>query len=89
MPNCAQVHVAVGFVHEFAHQIFHVAADVTGLAELGRVRFDEWHLDQIGDVFDEIGFSHAGRADQDHVLFRVLRFFRARARLLSRAGADN
>jgi len=29
-----KVHVAVGLVHQLAHEILHVASDVTGLAEL-------------------------------------------------------
>src|SRR6202040_3466999 len=45
-----EVHVTVGFVHQLAYQIFHVTTDITGLAKLGRVRFDERHFDQISDV---------------------------------------
>ena len=44
-PELGEVHIAVGFVHQLAHEIFHVAANVPGLAELGRVRFHERHLD--------------------------------------------
>ena len=75
-PELRQVHVAVGFVHQLAHQIFHIAANVTGLAELGRVRFHERDLDQIGDVFDQVGLSDAGRSDQNHILFGVLKQLR-------------
>ena len=77
MPNCAQVDVAVRFLHQLAHEIFHVAADVTGLAELRRVRFHKRNLDQLGDVLDEIGFSDAGRPDENDVLFRVFGLFGA------------
>ena len=69
--------IAVGFLHELPHEIFHVAADVAGLAKFRRVRFDERHLDQIRDVFDQVGFSDAGRADEDDVLFRVFGFLGA------------
>ena len=75
-PELRQVHVAVGFVHQLAHQIFHIAANVTGLAELRRVRFHERDLDQIGDVLDQIRFSDAGRSDQNHILFGVLELLR-------------
>ncbi len=66
-----EVYVAIGFVYQLAHQIFHVTTDVTGLAKLGRVRFHERHFDQIRDMLDQISFPDAGRSDQDHVLFGV------------------
>ena len=78
MPNCASCDVAIGFVHQFAHEIFDVAAHIAGLAELRRVRFDERNFDQIRDMFDQIGFPDAGRSHQDDVLLGVFRFFRAR-----------
>ena len=84
-----EVDVAIGLLHQLAHEIFHVAADVAGLAEFGRVRLDERHLDQLRDVFDQVGFPDAGRPDQNDVLLRVFRFVRARRRLPFRAGADN
>ena len=57
-----ELHVAIGLVHQFAHEILDVAADVTGLAELRRVRLHERNFDQLRDVLDQIGFSDAGRA---------------------------
>jgi hypothetical protein len=54
--------VAIGLVDEVAHEILDVAAHVTGLAELRRVRLDERHADQIRDVFDEIRFPDTSRA---------------------------
>ena len=64
-------------MHQLAHQILHVATDVTGLAELRRVRLYKRHLDQIGDVFDQIRFADARRSDQDHVLLHVFNFLSA------------
>ena len=71
-----EVQITIGFVHQFAHQIFHIAADITGLAELSRVRLHKGHLDQIGDVFDQICFADPGRPDQDHVLLDVFDLLR-------------
>ena len=64
-------------MHQFAHQVFDITADVTGLAELCRVRFHKRHLDQIGNMFDQVRFADTGRADQDHVLLDVFNFLRA------------
>jgi hypothetical protein len=64
-------------VHQLAHQIFDVTADVTGLAELCRVRFHKRHLDQVGDVFDQIRFADACRSNEDHVLLNVFNFLSA------------
>ena len=77
IPNCARLNVAVGFLHQFPHEIFDVAADITRLAEFRRVRFHKRNFDQLRDVFDQIGFTDAGRADQDHILLRVFGFLRA------------
>ncbi len=63
--------VAVRLGDQLAHQVFDVAADVTRFAELRRVRLHERHPDQLGDVLDEVGFSDAGRADENDVLFGV------------------
>ena len=67
------INVAIGFMHQLAHQIFHVATDVTGLAELCRIRLHERHLDQIGDVFDQIRFSDSSRADENDILLGIFR----------------
>ena len=45
-----ELHVAVGAVNEFAHEVFDVAADVAGFAELGGVGLHERHADQVGDA---------------------------------------
>ena len=76
-PELREVDVAIRLVDQLTHEIFHVAAHVAGLAELRRVRLYKRHLDKIGDVFDQIRFPNAGRADQDYVLFRVLDFLGA------------
>jgi len=64
-------------VYQLAHQILHVATNVTGLAELRRVRFHKRHLDQIRDVFDQICFADTRRSNQDHVLLDVFNFLSA------------
>ena len=43
-------------MHEVAHEIFDVAADIARLAKLGRIRLDEGNPNQIGDMFDQIVF---------------------------------
>ena len=80
-----EANVAVGFLHQLAHEILNVAADVTRLAEFRRVCLDERHLDQIGNVFDQVSFSDAGRSDQNHILLCVLSFFSARRVFLLQA----
>ena len=41
-----QLDVAIRLMDQFAHEIFHVAADVSGFGELGGVGLDERHPDQ-------------------------------------------
>ena len=72
-----EANIAIGLMHQLSDEILDVAADITGLAELGRVRLHEGNFNQIGNVLDEVGFSDTGRADEDNVLFRVLGFFGA------------
>ena len=64
-------HVTIRFLDEFPNKILDIAADVAGLAKLGRVCLDERHLDQIRDVFDEVGFSDPGRPNEDDVLLCI------------------
>ena len=84
-----EVHVAVGLLHQFAHQVFDVAADVSCLAELRRVRFDEGHLDQISDVLDQVGFADPGGPDQYDVLLGCIRFLARDPRSSFPAGGGN
>ena len=70
-------HVAVGAAQQFPHQVLHVAADVARLGKFRRVALDERHADQIRDAADQIGFAHAGRADENDVLLGVIRRFLA------------
>ena len=72
-------HIAVGLLHQLAHEIIDIAADIAGLAEFRGVGFDERHANQIGDMFDEIGFADTGRAGDEHILLGV--FERRRAGL--------
>ncbi len=69
-----QIDVAIGPLHQLAHQVLDVAANVAGLAEFCRVGLDEWNADQFRDVLDEVGLSDAGRAQEDDVLLRVFGF---------------
>ena len=67
------LHVAIGATHQFAHEIFHVAADVASLGKLCCVTLHERHADQVGHTADEIRFAHARGADEDDVLLGVIR----------------
>ena len=80
--------VAPGLLHEFPHQVLHIAAHITGLAEFRRVGFDERDADEFGDVADEVGFADAGRAGDDDVLLGVFdrRGLAARRALAQEAG---
>src|SRR5271165_822136 len=56
--------ISIRFLDESAHKVLHIAAHIAGFTEFRCVRFNERNADQIGNVFDEICFSHAGRAQQ-------------------------
>ena len=57
---------------KLADQVFHVAADVAGLAELGGVCLDKGDADQVRNVPDEVGLADASGTNQDNVLLCVL-----------------
>ena len=63
--------VAIGLLHQFTHQVLDITTHVACLAEFCRVGLDERDTDQFRDVSHEIGFAHAGRAGDDHVLFGI------------------
>ena len=63
-------------MHQLAHQIFYIAADVACLAELGRVGFHKRHFDQVRDVLDQVCFAHTGWADQNHILLDIFYLLR-------------
>ncbi len=63
--------VAVRLVHQLPHQVFNVAADIAGLAELGRVGLDEGDPDLLGDELDDVGLADAGGPDKEQVALDV------------------
>jgi hypothetical protein len=60
--------VVVGGVHQVPHQVFHVPAHISRLAEFGGVPLDKGHPQLVGDELDEVGFAHPGGADEDDVV---------------------
>ena len=61
--------VAIGLGDEVTHEVIHIRADVAGFAEFRRIRFHKGHADEIRDVFDKVGLSNPGGADDDDILF--------------------
>lgn len=66
-----QRRVSVGFMNQFANEVFHISADIARFAEFCRVGFNERDADQIRDMLDQVSLAYSGRADQDDVLLRV------------------
>ena len=66
---------------KLADQVFHVAADVAGLAEFGGVCLDKGDADQVRNVPDEVGLADASGTNQDNVLLY-------RSRLASSAASE-
>jgi hypothetical protein len=60
-----QPHADLG---EVADDAVHVATDVAHLCELGRLDFDERRAQEQRHAPRDLGFAHAGGADQDQVL---------------------
>src|SRR5690606_31896897 len=58
-------------LHEVAHEVLDITADVAGLRELGRVGLHERHADEPGEVADEEGLADAGGAEQEEVRLLV------------------
>ena len=72
MPYWASSTSPFGELHEVAHQVLDVAADVAGLGELGGVGLDERHADEFGDAAHQVRLAHAGGAEQQDVLLGVI-----------------
>ena len=64
--------IAIRLLHQLAHEIVDIAAHIAGLAEFGGVGFDKRNADQLRDMANEVGFPHAGRSGDDHILFGIL-----------------
>src|ERR1017187_27955 len=72
-----EVHIAIGALNEFAHEVFDVAADVTGFAELRGIRLHERHADQVGNRLDEVRLADSRGSHEQNVLFYVIAEFLA------------
>ena len=59
-PVLCQFEIVFGLGYQFTNEVVHVRADVTRLAESGRIRFDERHADEFSDVSDEIRLADTG-----------------------------
>ena len=67
-----QLDIAIGRLHEVAHEVLDIAADIAGLGKLRRVGLHERHADELGDAAHEVGFADAGGAEEDDVLLGVV-----------------
>ena len=71
---CFHVLAARGACHgdagfdEVAHDLVHVAANVTNLGELGGFHFQEWRVGELGKAAGDLRLAHAGGADHEDVL---------------------
>ncbi len=63
-----QFDIIVCFPYQIANKILHIATDITGFAEFGRISFDEGYTDFIGNQFDNIGLADTGRPDHQNVV---------------------
>ena len=86
-PVLGEFGVPMGGFDQVADKVFHIASDVARLGEFRRVRFYKWHADQAGDAPHEVGFSDAGRSQEQNILFGVvglpqLRTFQAGAHMI-------
>jgi hypothetical protein len=61
-----------GFLDQVAGDLFHVAADIADLGELGRFHLDEGRVGQLGEAAADLGLAAAGGADHQDVLGRHL-----------------
>ena len=57
-----------GDLHEVAHDLLDVAADIADLGELGGLDLDERRLRQLGEAARDLGLADAGGADHQDVL---------------------
>ena len=62
-----------GDIGEVTDDGVHVAPDIADLGEFGGFDLDEWCVGQFRQAARDLGFSHAGRADHQDVLWRDLR----------------
>ena len=66
-----EVGVSIGGFDEVADDVVDVEANIAGFGEFGGVGFDERDANEFGDATHEVGFSDAGGAEEDDVLFGV------------------
>jgi hypothetical protein len=59
-------------LHEVAHDLLHVAADIADLGELGRLDLQERGVGEPGQAPGDLGLAAAGRPDHQDVLGRHL-----------------
>ncbi len=64
--------VAAGRLHEVAHEVLDITADIAGLREFRRVGLHERHADELRDAAHEVGLPDAGGTEQDDVLLGVV-----------------
>src|SRR5690606_4798365 len=57
-----------GNLHEIAHDLLHVAADLAHFGKLGGLHLDEGGAGELGEPARNLSLAHAGRADHQNVL---------------------
>ena len=64
----ASLHEADADLHEIAHDLLDVAADIADLGELGRLDLEEGRAGELGEPAGNLGLAAAGGADHQDVL---------------------
>ena len=66
-----KLNVVVRLSDKIPDQILYITPHVTRLAEFRGIPFDKRNTDFIGDQFDHIGFTNAGRAHHQDIVFNT------------------
>jgi hypothetical protein len=70
----SKLDVAVCFSHQIPHQIFHITSDIAGFAEFCGITLNKRNTDLMGDQFDHVGLTHAGRPDHKDVILDLTNY---------------
>ena len=63
--------IIVGFSDQISDQVFHIAANISGLTELGGIALDERNPDFFGDQFDDVRLADTGWAKHQDIVFNA------------------
>ncbi len=67
-PVLSELDISVGFIDQVAHQVLHIATDITCFAKLGSVAFDKGHADLLGDELHQESLANSCGPNHDNVI---------------------